>query len=305
MEAYTIYLDQVFFSNLAMNYAILWAAAKLSRLTVSKGRLAAGAALGALYSIAVFIPDTGMFLTLWFKTAASIIITAVTFAPLPPKKFLTCLGCFYLSSFTLGGLVFGLIFFIHSGQVEGYNGIGRVIADYFWPGIFLGLAAFWAAGKAIASLQKKHYLENFLKIPLLIKSGGKQVEVEAFLDTGNQLRDPLTRHPVVVAEYGVLKPILPGEAHACFEGDGEPDVWGFLGSLSDNLIATRFSAVPFHSLGNVNGLMVGFRPDEVVIIRREKPVRVGKIVIAIYPKRLDSDGSYHALLGLDLFELVS
>jgi stage II sporulation protein GA (sporulation sigma-E factor processing peptidase) len=140
---------------------------------------------------------------------------------------------------------------------------------------------------------------------LLIRSGGEQVSAEAFLDTGNSLKDPLTRRPVIIVEYAVLKPLLPREAQLCFDKGGEPDVWGFLGSLGGNRSASRFSAVPFHSLGNVNGLMVGFRPDEVLIERHGQFVSTGKVVIAICHKRLDPGGSYNALLSPELLPPVS
>lgn len=305
MAAYTVYLDQVFLGNLVMNYAILWSAAKLGRAPAIKWRLAAGAALGAIYSLVLFFPGNNFLLSVWFKTAASVLITAAAFAPLKLRKFLTCLGCFYLTSFALGGLTLGMIFFTHSGRVTSYNGVGRVIAEHFWPGIFLGLAAFWAAGKGIAAVIKNGFFENFFRMNLLIKSGGEQIKVDAFLDTGNQLKDPMTKHPVVVAEYSVLRPLLPEEARTCFEKDGEPDVWGFLGSLGEKRYASRFTAVPFQSLGNANGLMVGFRPDEVVIERQGKQIQVGKVVIAIYHKKLDPGGNYHALLSSELLAPVS
>ena len=36
MTAFTVYLDQVFLGNMVMNYIILWAAAKISRVPVGK-----------------------------------------------------------------------------------------------------------------------------------------------------------------------------------------------------------------------------------------------------------------------------
>lgn len=305
MAGYTVYLDQVFIGNLVMNYAILWASAKLARTPAIKWRIAAGAALGSFYSLALFIPGNNFLLSVWFKSAASVIIAAAAFAPLTPKRFLICLGCFYLTSFALGGFTLGLIFFTHSGRVVSYNGIGAAAAERFWPGIFLGLAALWGAGKGIACLIKKGYLESLYKMNIIIKSGGAEVNVRALLDTGSSLKDPLTRRPVIVVEYAVLKPLLPGEVQLCFEKDGEPDVWGFLGSLSGNRSASRYSAVPFQSLGNVNGLMIGFRPDEVFIERHGCPIRAGKVVIAIYNKKLDPDGGYNALLSTELLAPVS
>ncbi len=305
MVVYTVYIDQIFLGNLAMNYVILWAAAKLSRTPAKKVRLVFGAVLGASYSLALFLPGSHVLLSICFKVAASVIIIATAFAPLHLRKFFVCLGCFYLTSFTLGGLIFGMIFFIHSGQVAGINGIGGVIAEHFWSGIVLGLVAFGVAGRGASALFKKKFWENLFRMVLLIKSGGKLVKVEALLDTGNSLREPATKHPVVVAEYNVIKLLLPVEVRACIEKNMGSNVWEILGLLGETSYASRFCAVPFHSLGEAKGLMLGFRPDEVTIERQGRWVRATKAVIAIYPKKLDPEGAYQALLSPDLLESVS
>jgi len=302
MATYTVYLDQAFFGNMVMNYAILWAAAKLSRTAACKWRLVAGAALGACYALTLFIPGDQFLFSIWFKTIASVVITAVAFVPLPSGKFLACLGCFYLTSFTLGGLIFGMIFFIQSGRLAGYNGVGVVVAEYFWPGLFWGLAAFWAAGRGVAALLKKGSWENLFKMDLVVKWNGAQVRTGAILDSGNHLKDPMTQNPVVVMEYPALKSLLPAQVQVHFERVGEPDVWGILSSLAESGIAPRFSAVPFQSLGRANGLLLGFRPDEAVVERTGRQTRLDKVVIAIYHKKLDPAGSYQALLGHGLME---
>ncbi|MDD4237392.1 MAG: sigma-E processing peptidase SpoIIGA [Desulfotomaculaceae bacterium] len=304
MPVYKVYLDQVFLGNLVMNYVILWAAAKLSRAPVHRGRLVAGAALGAAYALAIFIPGAGFLQSVWFKTVASAGIVAVAFCPLTVRMFLICLGCFFLASFTLGGLAIGIIFYLHSGSMSSWDGVSKVIADNFWPGIILGLMALWGAGRGFTALLKKGKFENLFRIPILINSGGRQVRVEALLDTGNQLKDPMTQNPVVVVEYNSLKSLLPEEVQAGLERDGEVDIWGILGSLSESGLVSRFSAVPFQSLGRANGMMLGFRPDEVLIERQGKLTRPVRVVVGIYRKRLDPEGAYHALLGPNVLELT-
>ncbi len=305
MAAYTVYLDQVFLGNMVMNYAILWAAAKLSRVPVAKRRLAAGAALGAGYAMVTLLPGCSFLLTIGFKTAASLVITAVTFLPVSLRMFLTCLGCFYLTSFILGGLAFGIIFFIHAGSITSLNGVGTVIAEHLWSGIFLGLTAFWAAVKGFAALQKKGLFENLFKMSVLIRTGSDQVKVDALLDTGNQLRDPMTGHPVIVVEFTPLKPLLPAQVSTFFEKEREAEIWEILSSLGGDGAAPRFSAIPFQSLGRTNGLMLGYRPDEVILERNGRQTRVVKAVLAIYSKSLVHDGSYHALLGPNLLDWAS
>lgn len=303
MPVYKVYLDQVFLGNLVMNYAILWAAAKLSRAPVHRVRMVAGAALGAAYVLAIFIPGAGFLQTVWFKTAVSVAIVAVAFPFRSFRMFLTCLGCFFLASFTLGGLAVGMIFYLNSSRISSWAGMAKVMAGNFWPGIVLALLAMWAAGRGFTALVKKGVFENLFRIPVFINSGGKQVKVEALLDTGNQLKDPMTQNPVVVVEYDSLKPLLPEEVQAGFEREEEASIWNILGSLSDSDLVSRFSAVPFQSLGRTDGVMLGFRPDEVVIVRQGKLTKPGRVVVGIYRNKLDPEGSYHALLGPNVLEV--
>ena len=305
MTAYTVYLDQVFLGNMVMNYAILWAASKLSRVPVGKTRLAAGAALGAGYAVVALLPGCGLLLTTGFKTAASIIITAATFFPVSLRKFITCLGCFYLTSFVLGGLVFGVIFFLHAGPITSLNGVGVTINQHLWKGILLGLATFWAAVKGFGALQRKGLLENFFKIPVLIRAENKQVKVDALLDTGNQLKDPMTGRPVIVVEYTSLKPLLPVQLQPFFEADGDADIWEILSSLGGCGAASRFCAIPFQSLGKTEGLLLGYRPDEVLLEQNGRQPCAVKAILAIYRRSLFPGGSYQALLGPNLLEEAS
>lgn len=305
MTAFTVYLDQVFLGNMVMNYIILWAAAKISRVPVGKTRLAAGAALGAGYAVVALLPGCSLLLTIGFKTAASIIITAATFFPVPLRKFITCLGCFYLTSFVLGGLVFGVILFFHAGVITSLSGVGVIINQHLWTGILLGLAAFWAAVKGFNALQKKGLLENIFKIPVLIRTDSKQVKVDALLDTGNQLEDPMTGHPVIVVEYSLLKPLLPMRLHPFFEADGDADIWEILSSLSGCGAASRFSAIPFQSLGKTKGLLLGYRPDEILLEQHGRKPCAVKAVLAIYRKSLFPGGSCQALLGPNLLDPAS
>lgn len=302
MAAYTVYLDQVFLGNLVMNYAILWAASKISRVQATRVRLVCGAALGAVYALAVLAPGYEYLLSLWFKIIISTLMLSITFAPLPPRKFLACLGTFYLASFALGGITLGMIFFIHSGEITSFDGVASVVSRNFWPGVLLGLAAFWVAGRGITSAMNRGVFDNLFKMNITIINGETQIKTEALLDTGNQLHDPMTGCPVIVVEYAVMKPLLPMEIRAIYEQGGEPDVWQILQSLGHGSCAARFSAVPFQSLGRGNGLMLGFRPEEVLIEFQKRQVRAGRLIVGICREKLDARGAYHALLTPNILE---
>jgi len=302
MTGYTVYLDQVILGNLVMNYIILWATARLSRVSANKMRLLSGSALGALYVLTVFLPGLNFLLATGFKIAVSFLIILAAFAPLPPARFFTCLGCFYLTSFALGGLVFGFIFFLHSGPLPAgdIGGVLMVIGDYFWYGTLLALLAFWAAVRGYTALMRSRLTEGLFKMVLKIGFWDRQIEVKALLDTGNRLSDPMTMQPVIIVEYDVLKPVLPPVLQQVLASPGDPVCLRSLESLSESRWSSRFCLIPFQSLGRDGGLLAGFRPDTVEVVQGRYLLQFEKAVIAVYHKRLDPEGSYHALLPPDL-----
>ena len=67
---------------------------------------------------------------------------------------------------------------------------------------------------------------------------------------------------------------------------------------SDNLHSYKLKLIPFSSLGNDNGLLIGFKPDYVKIYSEEEIVR-NDILIGIYDGKLTKNNSYASLIGLD------
>lgn len=300
---YTVYVDQVLLGNMVMNYAILWIAAKLCRLNVSTMRKAAGAAAGALYSLAVFLPGTGILASVYFKILVSVLIALFTCFPQPPRTFVAFLACFYLASFFLGGIVLGSIFFLNSRLIT-TGAVGTAIENNFWPGVLIGLPVFYLAGRGLFSLCRRQLLDNFFKMPVLISFFGGQVEVNALVDTGNDLFDPLTGRPVVVCEYEALKAVLPPEVRVAFGERGGADIWKTLDLLGQGRYAGRFVPVSFNSIGRTGGLLIGFKPDELTLVREGRPGRASKVIVALHEGRLDPEGRYSALLHPCLLEEI-
>jgi stage II sporulation protein GA (sporulation sigma-E factor processing peptidase) len=299
---HTVYVDQFLFGNLLMNYAILWTAAKLCRLDVSAMRKCAGAGAGALYSLAALLPGQGILMSIQAKLLVSILIVLLTCFPQCPKTFFTFLACFYLSSFALGGMVFGSMFFLNNGNFFTMGSAGAVITQYFWPGILIGLPIFCLAARALTFFRQGQIFDRLYKMPVTIRFMNRQVQFSALVDTGNSLFDPLSGCPVIVAEYVALKELLPEEARAAFEGREDSDVWVTLASLGEGRCAGRFLPVSFNSIGRSGGMLIGFRPDEAVLEWEGRSSPVRKVVVALYHGRLDQDGRYSALLHPGLLE---
>jgi stage II sporulation protein GA (sporulation sigma-E factor processing peptidase) len=64
--------------------------------------------------------------------------------------------------------------------------------------------------------------------------------------------------------------------------------------------------IPFSSLGTPNGMLLGFKPDQVEILEKDDTIKVLQdVVIGIYNQRLSRDNKYQALLHPDIFHEIA
>jgi stage II sporulation protein GA (sporulation sigma-E factor processing peptidase) len=151
---------------------------------------------------------------------------------------------------------------------------------------------------------RRRLAEGFFRVPLAIQMGNKKVELEALLDTGNQLTDPVSRSPVVIVEYDSVCDFLPAELREVLENKFEPDFTAIGAKIEDPQWAARLRLIPYRSLGKSGGLLVGFKPDAVEVVYGGRVVRVHRVVVGIYRQRLSPEAKYNALLHPRLVEAL-
>lgn len=297
-ERYTVYLDVVFAINFFMDFVLLWATSKFSQVRTSFLRLTVGALIGACYSLALMLPSLHSFLAFSAKILFSVMMVFAAFPPLRPRKFLQVLGYFYLVAFTMGGAMLGAIYLISRDQdLYGImNGIFVFLANVRYTWLIAAVAAAFILVRYGVGFVKKNFLHSLFKVPVMIRFGDKSISTKALVDTGNQLKDPLTLKPVMILEFDVLKRVLPEEVVSALDESGEPDLYQIVDSLSGSPWASRIRVIPFTSIGRHKGMLVGIRPDEVIVITSEGNVRIKDIIVGIYHRQLSPEGAYRALL---------
>ena len=293
-----IYVDVLFVINFVMDYGVLWAAARISRSRFVAWRLACAACLGAIYGILVLLPDLYFLSAIWMKFLASLAMLGVAFAPLAWKQFGRALLYFYLIAFLMGGAVLGFVYFMNSFTVQPV--FSSVPLPYLWLAVALATAVL--LGKWGVAFLRKTFLQDMLKVPVLIKLQGNEIRVDGLVDTGNQLVDPLTGAPVVIVEYDVLAPYLPPYTSHFFPAGGDVDLEKVAQCFAEAGYSIPIRVIPFTTIGKRHGMLVGFKPDEITILTGDQKVRNSNVVVGIYSSRLSPRGTYHALLHPDLLQ---
>ncbi len=144
----------------------------------------------------------------------------------------------------------------------------------------------------------RRIVPNLLRFGVELRFGAQSCNGQGFLDTGNGLKDPLTKRPVVVAEYEFLKQCLPEDFQQAFDDTRDED--DILDRLSQSSWASRLRIIPFSSIGRKNGILVGIRADAILVNMGKNKVLHNNVVIGIYRDKLSQDGSYHLLIPSEI-----
>lgn len=295
----TVYLDVVLLENLCMNYIILFATGYLMKIKMKQLRLIVSSILGGIYAVIAYLEILPIYSSFGMKVVLSILMVYIAFKPKGVKILSKQLIIFYLTSFVFGGCAFALLYFVRPQDILMRNGVyvGTYPIKIALLGGIVGFIITYVAFRIVKTkLRRKDILYN---IEITLQE--KRLKVKAMLDTGNLLKDPISKMPVIVVEKEQLYSLLPIQLLDHIEewigGDEE-----FLNQIEEKELIARFRIIPFSSVGKQNGLMLGFKADQVKIEKEEGTQIRKNVIIGIFNQNLSRDKRYSALIGLDLLE---
>ncbi|MCL1844816.1 MAG: sigma-E processing peptidase SpoIIGA [Defluviitaleaceae bacterium] len=295
----TLYADILFLVNFIMNGFVLWVVSKILRTQKKLFRIWAGAGLMAfLYTLIIVIPPL-RFLNV---ILASLVIlsagVALAFNPKSIKEFGKLMAAGYIVSFTVGGIGMALFFLTDLPNavyfiVSDLDAFTRTIS---WQIALVGMVASYFIIKIAMKMFERYTLKRQMLCHVCIALGSTDCTFDALVDTGHSLKEPLSQCPVIIAEFGEIKPLLPNCLQVLFEENLENDLTVLL-SIREEAFYNRIRMIPFTSLGRKSGMLIGFRPDKVTLEGVEKNA---DIVIGIYNDKLCQSGRYRGLLSPEL-----
>ncbi|MCL2224027.1 MAG: sigma-E processing peptidase SpoIIGA [Defluviitaleaceae bacterium] len=295
----TLYADILFLVNLVMNGFVLWVLSKVVREPRKTRWLLLGASLMALLYTMIIVTPPLRFVNV---VLASVVILAVgvsaTFHPRGAGAFFRLMAAAYVISFTVGGLGMALFFLTDLPYavyfiVSDFGGFSRLVS---WQLVLAGMIVSYITIKFALKIAERFTLKRQMLCNVHISLGENDCNFDALVDTGHNLKEPLSQTPVIIAEFEQIKPLLPECLVVLFSEKLEDDLTVLL-SVREEAFYNRIRMIPFKSLGQSNGILIGFRPDNVKVEGLEESPDV---VIGIYNAKLCRDGRYRGLLSPEL-----
>ncbi len=293
----TIYLDVVFFENLLLNFIILLATAIISKSKVKKVKLLLASIFGSSYAILNYIIKLNLIQNLFLKIFISSFMILVAFENKKIKTFLKNLMMFYLTSLTFGGSAFMLLFFINPQSIIYEN--GHFIGTYpLKIAIYGGILGFIIIS-IVAKIIKDRLSTSSMLCEIEIGYNGKIARLKTLIDSGNLLKEPITKEDVVIVEKVSLKNVIDDDILNNIDNiiNGK-----WIGDMDEKIYKYKFKIIPFSSLGNENGVLLGFKPDYIRIYDEDEYYTKKNIVIGIYNGKLSKSNLYTSLIGLNILK---
>lgn len=296
-----IYIEYLLIENFIINFIILYVVARITRTKISKLRLFISSTIGAIYTLIVYYPSMDFMGKFLIKFSISILMVILAYNPGKLQQFIKQFSAFYLVSFIFAGAIMGIFYIVNNNYylIKFSFKDSRELYKYLIIGIIVATILLFSIFKYYKKrLNKENYLTS-----IAIGLKDKEVNFVALIDTGNSLKEPITQKPVIIAEYLAVEKILPDSIKNMYSDHKELDlniIAKVMEEIGDDI---KLRLIPFKSIGNDSGILIGFKPDIIKIYLEEEIKKpANETIVAIYNDKLTLDEGYSGLLHPEILE---
>jgi stage II sporulation protein GA (sporulation sigma-E factor processing peptidase) len=285
-----------------MDFFIFLIVSKLLKKKIIYKKILFGAFIAAiLYCLFIFIPAINKIYNFFGSLVILMISTTIAFNPHTIKELIKLVIASHIAAFSIGGAGIALFYYTDLPNAIG-NMISFNIQNFPFKILLITTTSAYIIIKFSLGWIKNIINRNKVFYPIEIYFNGVKVSLNALVDTGNSLFDPVTAEPVIVAEFISLKDILPDELKLIYYEKRENDISKLVLEIQDSPLHNRIRMIPFSSIGVQSGMLIGFKPDKVEIENSNEKSVIKNVIIAIYNYSLSKDGTYQALINPEIFE---
>lgn len=272
-----IYVDMLLAVNLVIDYILLCGCARVLQLPTHRGRMIAGAAVGALSSLMILLPPMNVTLSLLCKLGVALVMVPIAFPVSSFPRFCKAGVTLFVISALFAGVCSGLYLLLSPTGVLVQSGI------VYMPIPPLVLLAMTTVSYGVLCLYDRFTQRRMVKdaaflIEILHKD--ERLYLRTLFDSGHSLRDSFSGAPVIIVDRAALGALRTSAEPALADVSSQP---------------IRY--IPFSSLGG-SGLLPSFRPQTVLLHANGNVIPLDNVWVAV-TEHLGS-GDCDALIGPDI-----
>ena len=267
---YKLYIDSVFILQMTSNLYMLSLTGQILKCTATHRRIWFGAFVGAVIVSVVMIVPIG---TLGIRMLISAIpvsmcMLSVSFRMYHSKKLihgsLVMAGC----GFFIGSIMIWILNRLRMVLRGNMSLIMTLVTGYLSYRVML---------KIVMTARKRK--ENCLReVTIYVPKLNKELHVQALLDTGNHLTDPVSKAPVCLISRKLAN------------------------QIDSVFMPEKYHAIPFQSIGKDRGILNAYELPELTVEGHERSVRKEHVIVAICNTGIPEESIYQMILHPRLLE---
>lgn len=199
-----IYADVLVVLNTYVTYILLLLTAIISHEKINRLPFVLSALCGGFSALLILVPEISEAALSTIRLFAAAVFLLIAFGKGKVRRFIRLYCCFFAVNFLFAGLMLVLWYLAKPGRMYFSSSILYFDIDTF------SLVALTAVCYLIIRIMSRFIT---IKSPIgriydvEIFLDGKSVRIKGFLDTGNNLKDPFTSKPVLIADKKSIVPL--------------------------------------------------------------------------------------------------
>lgn len=234
-----------------------------------------GAALGAIASLIILLPQQNGIINIIIKIILSLSIVFAVYGKNNINMLVKLVSVFFLTTFSFCGVMIAIWLIINP---DGFILRNSTVYIDISPEILIILTLVCYLIIRLINRITGRATNSKLYIRLKVTVNGSTAELDAKLDTGNTLREPFSGLPVIVADKSAFNSEISNKDY----------------NNLDITTMEKVRLIPFSSLGG-NGMLPAYKAESVII--DGKPY-AGECYVALCDKGIIK-GGINALLSAD------
>lgn len=284
-----VYADVLFAINLSINYLILLLTANCCTVYVSRWRILGGAAWGALFSVLFYFPQLPTVAAIGIKLLLCFVITATVFGKEARDRFFRLAATFAAVSFALAGGVTAIAYFAGGNGISVSNGI---------PYFNISLQFLLAAVLIIYLILRLVFRSGSLNIQrntaqVCLQNGEKSLLLQAFLDSGNLLREPISGKWVILVSNQEAAKLFDGETRQLVQQLQRENMLEIFQRLVLQQVG-KFRLAPYRDAASGSGMILIVKLDSITVNKKE----TDQYILGISPIQIETADGCRAIMGV-------
>lgn len=254
-----VYLDVLILENIIINSFLIFITSQFMKIKINMWRLVLAALFGSLYVI-LYLLYGKIFSSMIFKLLISFLMILITYMGKSIKKIL--LGSLILINMSM--LLAGFCIFTAASK-NIYIDWNNISYKNILLAIMLTYIISW---QIFYCLREKRRINNLLYDVEIVSKYGNKI-IKCFLDTGNNLKEPATKIPVLIINKSCLKEF--------------------------NIDPQELIKIPYYTVGSYGSVLNAFMADYINIYTQNEIYRE-RAFIGITETKISKSEDYDGLL---------